>query len=214
MRLNSFHKIVFITSFITVALLIELFSKYTINNAWDCHTSFFKIEFLPMVLIGFLFGLKYSLFANLLYLFIHYLMESGIYLHSGIFENLDFNLHVILFLFYFFFPFISCVLSGFFYIKNLKDLNQKTILKIIISACLLIIIFNIVTLMLFYKFFLNQLLEKLHIHQIPNIFNNLTLSPQKIYLFYMISSIIVNYLIIGTIIYFLMPRLKDYFVRN
>ncbi|MFP7699573.1 MAG: hypothetical protein ACLTFB_02045 [Candidatus Phytoplasma pyri] len=214
MQINLLKKVIIITLLFISCFIIEIFSKLTINSFADCHNSFFKIEFLPLILIGFLFGFKYGFLSNLLYLLIHFIFEY-FYISETLFSSLDLSKLFIfcLFFFKFFLPYIYCSFSGLFYRQDLQHLNHK---KNIILTFFIIVVLNIISV-----FLMVEILSKLSPSSLHNIehhehdknlfkfFFSENIPFKTIYLIYNLLSVLVNYFIICLLFILIIPRLKD-----
>ncbi|MDV3196233.1 MAG: hypothetical protein Q8885_01740, partial [Candidatus Phytoplasma stylosanthis] len=163
---------------------------------------------LPLILIGFFFGFKYSFFSNLLYVCLHIILESlgSFHKHSLFKEHnkISFNNNVLfmigIFLFLFTIPYLSCSLTGFFFLpinKKNKKIFQK---KDIFNSLLIISIMQIFSYFLFVFFFykVDNFYDVIH----KKNFFGLSYSGVMIFLYYFFSVLITN-TIIGFILYFM-----------
>ncbi|AGL90657.1 Conserved hypothetical protein [Candidatus Phytoplasma australiense] len=172
--------------------------------------SLFKMALVPLILIGFLLGLKYSLIFATLYACFHILKA---FFYSNLMGYMEINgltlpekLSVLL-LDYFLVD-MAYGLSGLLYLPNFSYFNKY---KKIWSN--LFIIFSLV---LFFKFIASRFIWlKILLETIQN--NNdysyppaLLKYPNILCLFYNIIPVLNNFLITGFIFSFLNPRLKMY----
>lgn len=201
-------KIIVVSLLIAISFFLEMvFVKLLFHGGQHCHTTLIRIELLPLILIGFLFGWKFSFFSNLLYIAIHIFIEYAIDTHF--FELLlkDTESKMVLFLglllFVFVMPYLACTISGFFHRKNLKHLSQC---KVIIGSLLLIAIVQIISYAIFsFLLYNNQGHEILHEYEhIIKDFN----FPYKIIFCYYSLSVILQNIVVGFILFFLNPILK------
>ncbi|WP_334331000.1 hypothetical protein [Candidatus Phytoplasma prunorum] len=209
MQINLLKKLIIITLLCISGFVIEIFSKYTINSFTNCHNSFFKIEFLPLILIGFLFGFKYGFISNLLYLLIHYICEFLVLHTISSTVELKTSFSFELFFFKFFLPYIFCSISGLFYRKDLQYLNKKTN---IILTFFIIVILNIISVFLMIPFLSNSLQHHFDHYKHDSLlkyFFNKNVPLETFYLIYNLISVLVNYFIICLLIILIIPRLKD-----
>ncbi|MDO8167908.1 hypothetical protein [Candidatus Phytoplasma melaleucae] len=204
------RKITVISWLLTISLVIEFFFVKFLSI--DCHTSLLKLELLPIILIGFLFGFKFSFFANFFYILIHISLEFLIDYHKMSFflnvkSDQSFFLQILLLLFMFVIPYIFCSLSGLFYQENLKNLTDY---KSLILSLSLITIMQICSYACF-----TYCLSLLSHNPMLDDFRNILWVPwfsssiyMIIFLYYLLS-VIINNLLIGFILFFINPILKD-----
>ncbi|WP_323847756.1 MAG: hypothetical protein Q2306_00205 [Phytoplasma sp.] len=165
----SLKKIIVISFILSMSLIIEIILTKTIFHGHNCESSILKLELLPLFLIGFLFGLKYSFFSNLLYTFIHITLESNLsFGHHSLLRKYNNNisfLYMGVLLFLFIIPYLSCSLTGLFYSEERnKSYKKQNILK----SLLLITIIQIISYTLFVYIFYTS-----HAKEISdNIFHN------------------------------------------
>ncbi|CCP88300.1 hypothetical protein [Candidatus Phytoplasma solani] len=207
---NILKRIIATSFLLFLAFFLELICRFTINSGVDCSYSFFKIELIFIILIGFLFGFKYSFFATLSYLLIHFAFEY-FQLEAFFGSNHDDHNHqkeeiFLIFLYRFFLPYLACCLSGLFYQKKENQLFSK---KSLIFALLIISVVQVVASMLFIDLLKNHFFEEKN----SNILINF-LFPEKRYDFlninviYSLVSVVINNLLIGVLLYLINFRLK------
>ncbi|TVY12261.1 hypothetical protein [Candidatus Phytoplasma pini] len=207
-------KIIAISFFLAIAFIIEYIVSFSFGI--HCYFSLLKIELLPILSIGFLFGLKFSFFSTLFYILIHSLLEFvfSFHKHDLILVNNDvFSLFFAfsLLLYIFIIPYLSCVITGFFYRKDLKHLNyyRNVIQSLSLITLIQIVSYFIFALIIhfFYSNSFNEFLEHFP-KTILKISGEGFSLAFFIFLFYLISVIITN-IILGIIFYFLNPILKE-----
>ncbi|MGE9276704.1 MAG: ECF transporter S component [Candidatus Phytoplasma pruni] len=200
-------KMIVVSLFIAISFFLEMVFVKLFYSGHNCHITLIRIELLPLILIGFLFGWKFSFFSNLLYVAIHICMEYAMDRHF--FELLlkDTESKKVLFLgllfFVFVVPYLACTISGFFHRKELRHLSQG---KVIAGSLSLIAIVQIISYAVFsFLLYHNQSHEILHEYESVIKDSNL---PYKLILGYYILSVVLQNIVIGFILYFLNPILK------
>ncbi|MBP3059204.1 hypothetical protein FEF22_000155 [Texas Phoenix palm phytoplasma] len=205
-------KISFVSFILAIAFIVEfVFTKLFFG--FDCCVSFLKLELLPIVLIGFLFGFKISFFSILLYIFLHIMLEYTISFHQhGLFAHFEKENYVLLLgllFFVFFIPYLSCSITGFFYKKNFNHLSKN---NVIFKSLFLITIIQILSYMIFVYLTFFQQKNDFFDDYPNNIFGSsflLQIDSYKMIFLYYFNSVIFTNLIIGIILYFIRPILKD-----
>ncbi|ABC65530.1 conserved hypothetical protein [Aster yellows witches'-broom phytoplasma AYWB] len=209
---NVLRKIIAVSFLLFLAFVLELLSRYTINAGIPCNYSFFRIELIFIILIGYLFGPKYGFWASLFYLLIHYVLEFYFmemllnhthqnHNHSHHHKNENASKSFI-FLYRFFLPYFVCSFSGLFYRKNLNHLTKKT--PIIITLVLISVV-QITSSILF----INLLQENFTKKTFLKWFMQSPYYSWSFNLIYSFSSVIVSNTIIGALFYLINLRLKD-----
>ncbi|KOR75401.1 hypothetical protein CPX_001621 [Candidatus Phytoplasma pruni] len=200
-------KMIVVSLLIAISFFLEMVFVKSFHGGQHCHTTLIRIELLPLILIGFLFGWKFSFFSNLLYVAIHICMEYAMDRHF--FELLlkDTESKTVLFLgllfFVFVMPYLACTISGFFRRKDLRHLSQG---KVIAGSLSLIAIVQIISYAIFsFLLYHNQAHEILHEYEGVIKDSNL---PYKLILGYYILSVVLQNIVIGFILYFVNPILK------
>lgn len=210
------RKIIMISFFLTISFIIEIVINKTIFQS-HCNETLLKLEFLPIILIGFLFGFKFSFFSNLLYIFFHTILEFAIteHQHEILGTNIENDnfLKVGLLFFVFIFPYLAYSVSGFFYHDSKKHLvkYQNIIKSLIFISLIQIISYFLFTIMIYRSqniaitspdllssnFLAKLLLQKLEFKVIGFIF------------IYYLASMFVTNITLGIFLYFLNPILKE-----
>ncbi|WBL31364.1 hypothetical protein [Candidatus Phytoplasma sacchari] len=214
MKVFLLKKIVVISLLLAISFIIEFtFNRFILNI--DCCHSFIKLELLPIILIGFLFGLKSSFFSNLLYILIHIIIEFSISSQKhGLLTDAknNYKFLFVLLLFVFVFPYLSCSLSGLYFNFKKKYFFKKKIFFIIFS---IITIFQIISYLIFTIIIYNNFNEQIN-HLVENFLDFFKIkffNFNSIYFFltYFFLSILFNNLIIGFILFYF---LKYFFKEN
>ncbi|WP_349401711.1 putative membrane protein [Candidatus Phytoplasma solani] len=203
---NILKKIIATSFLLFLTFFLELISRYTINFGSSCEYSLFKIELIFIILIGFLFGFKYSFFASLAYLVIHYAFEYFIMeiLLSSHKHNHDQNFKFQIFIYKFFLPYVVCCISGLFYQKKRNQLFEKWSL---IVALTIISIVQISASILFIDLLKEHFLED-QSAILTKIMKSIGYSD-LLNVIYSFLSVIINNLFIGVLLYLINFRLKD-----
>ncbi|QTX03246.1 hypothetical protein LFWB_6930 [Candidatus Phytoplasma luffae] len=213
------QKIIIISFFLSISFITEILLTKFILQSHNCANSLLKLELLPLYLIGFLVGFKYSFFANLLYTIIHIIFESG---YSWSFTNLLSGKEkgYIYFLFFFFIiPYLTCSLTGLFRSCDKKKLKSLYKNKDIFKSMIIITIIQIFSYALFISLFYNKesfdsIIHKNeyhHDHEEHEKEHSIFSIPDtgKGLFLYQMLAVCLNNLIIGVILYFIKYILKD-----
>jgi hypothetical protein len=207
MKMKKFFlkKIIVISILLAISFVTEFFLNKIIFNI-DCFSSFLKLELLPIILIGFLFGFKFSFFANLLYIIIHIIFEFAISSQKhGFLTDVQGNnkLLLSLLLFVFIIPYLSCSISGLSYFFNKKGFYKKKIFFLIFSFIIFIqfISYFLFSLILFQN--MNQKIEHFieNLKYITKIIGH-NYNPIYFFLIYYFISILTTNIVIGFILYY------------
>ncbi|WP_225695954.1 hypothetical protein [Candidatus Phytoplasma sp. AldY-WA1] len=200
----SLRKIIIISFLISMSLIMEFIITKPIGI--NCQNSLIKLELLPLLLIGFFFGFKYSILSNLLFVLIHIILESShIFQEYSLLKAIshDKTLIISILLFLFIIPYIACSLTGLFRSSNSNNLCKN---KDIVNSLLLITVIQIISYAVFSFIFYpktnsNPILE--HIFHGHDDRGNIA-----IFLYFFFSIIITN-LIISICIFFIKKFVKE-----
>ncbi|WAN63080.1 hypothetical protein RS022_00690 [Candidatus Phytoplasma rubi] len=201
----SLRKIIIISFLISISLIMEFIITKPIFGH-NCQNSLIKLELLPLLLIGFFFGFKYSIFSNLLFVLIHIILES-----SHIFQgynllqeiNHDKTLIIGILLFLFIIPYIVCSLTGLFRSSNSNNLCKN---KDIVNSFLLITVIQIISYAVFSFVFYPKINSN---HILEHIFHDHDDRGNIAIFLYFFVSIIITNLIISICIFFIKKFVKE-----
>ncbi|MDC9031892.1 hypothetical protein [Columbia Basin potato purple top phytoplasma] len=215
MKQSSLKKIIFISFLLSISFIIE-FVLTKVIFGHSCQNSLIKLELLPLILIGFFFGFKYSFYANLLYICIHIILESNnsIHQHSLLKEGYNNNetlLIIGVLLFLFIIPYLACSLIGIFCSKNSNNFFKTK--NIWISLSLTTIIQSISYILFVCLFYKNKNVSH-HIfdHMISykdSIQNSLNINPGLLIFLYFFFSVTITNIITGICLHFIKRIFQD-----
>ncbi|KAB8121813.1 hypothetical protein ['Cynodon dactylon' phytoplasma] len=214
MKVFLLKKMVVISFLLAISFIIEfIFNRFVLNI--DCCQSFIKLELLPIILIGFLFGFKLSFFSNLLYVLIHIVIEFAIsYQKHSLLTDArnNYKLLFIVLLFIFIIPYLVCSISGFCSFSEKKNFfRKKTFFLIFFSISILQIFSYLIFITILYNNF-----SDLIFHLIKNFSDFLNINNYYfnyliyIFLIYNLLSIILNNVIIGFLLFYFL----NYFFKQ
>ncbi|MDO8054009.1 hypothetical protein OC707_00870 ['Opuntia sp.' phytoplasma] len=205
MKIFSLKKVIISSLLLTISFFIEfVFTKFFFQ---DCHGSLIKLELLPIVLIGFLFGLKFSLCANLVYVMIHTALEWPII--NMFILNQTRYLQLSFLMFFFIFPYMAYSLSGLFQIKNSPYLMKKNIIKSLLLISFMQIISYILCIYSFYYYSYDSLFLIFESDSWIITHLNPFLSIYWILVIYINIMILLTNTLIGCILLFLKPIINE-----
>ncbi|MEZ0180093.1 hypothetical protein ['Camptotheca acuminata' phytoplasma] len=202
-------KLIIISFFLAISFIIEMaFTKVFFGDL--CQTSFLKLELLPLFLIGFFFGFKYSFFSILLYSILHIFLESIPAIHQhNLLKHFSDNMSLVIgiFIFIFIIPYLLCSLTSFFSFYVEKDSkivykNKNIFLSLILTTILQIISYAIFV-FLFYGS--DKFIKIMHMKKFTSFNSNGFL----VFLYFFLSIICTNSIIVFCIIF-----LKKIFKEN
>ncbi|MFG6084594.1 MAG: hypothetical protein AB3F67_3050 [Candidatus Phytoplasma solani] len=206
--MSSLQKYVTASMLLGFAIVLELlYNQLGIAKISGNIGSWFKIALVPLILIGFLVGLKYSVIFCFLYACFH--LSKALFFRNliGYMESMNFNLfHIIatVFLDYLLVD-ITYSLSGLFYKPNLEHITHY---KKIWTQ--IILIFSVV---LVFKFISSRFIwfetiknNSKYVTFLPIPLDN----PNLWCLAFNIIPVCINLLIVGFLLCFLNPRIKIY----
>ncbi|MDO8064166.1 hypothetical protein [Candidatus Phytoplasma bonamiae] len=205
MKIFSLKKVIISALLLTISFFIEfVFTKFFFQ---DCHESLIKLELLPIVLIGFLFGFKFSVCANFVYVIIHTALEWSII--NAFSLNQTKYLKLLFVIFFFILPYMAYSLSGLFYRKKSPYLMKKNIITSLLFISLVQIISYICCLYSFYYYSYDSLFfifesDSWIINQLHSV-----LSIYWIFFIYINITIFLTNVIIGCILLFLKPIINE-----
>ncbi|AYJ01053.1 hypothetical protein CWO85_00670 [Candidatus Phytoplasma ziziphi] len=201
----SLRKIIIISFLISMSLIMEFILTKPIFGA-NCQNSLIKLELLPLLLIGFFFGFKYSILSNLLFVLIHIILESSHIFHG---HNLlkeinhDKTLIISILLFLFIIPYIACSLTGLFRSSHSNNLCKN---KDIVNSLLLITVIQIISYAIFSFIFYPKTNSN---HILKHIFHDHDDGGNIVIFLYFFFSIIITNLIISICIFFIKKFVKE-----
>ncbi|MDV3157175.1 MAG: hypothetical protein Q8889_01465 [Candidatus Phytoplasma australasiaticum] len=205
MKIFSLKKVIISAFLLTISFFIEfLLTKFFFQ---DCHGALIKLELLPIILIGFLFGFKFSLCANCIYVTIHTALEWSI-INAFSLNRIKY-LQLLFVVFFFILPYMAYSLSGLFYTRKSPYLIKKNIITSLLLISLIQIISYIICIYVFYYYAYDSLFCIFESNSW--IMNQLypNLSVYWIFFIYINITIWLTNLIIGCILCFLKPIINE-----
>ncbi|WP_334330923.1 hypothetical protein [Candidatus Phytoplasma prunorum] len=125
MKLNNLQKTATSASLVSFAIFLDIF--WTLTFSWNTFGSgtIFKISVLPIILIGFIFGFKYSLGSCILFNFYNLQKASFFTLKVWLdLFNISSNYSILVYIMDYILPDLSYSISGLFYLPDFQNNNH------------------------------------------------------------------------------------------